>query len=242
MVAEGGQLFIQLGLVTIAAAGLAFLFRLIKQPQILAYVIVGILLTPVFKIVTDTSIIQSMSTIGIAFLLFLVGVEIDLKRLKNVALVSTVGGVIQITLLFVTAYLIALALGFLSIEAIYIGLMLAFSSTMIVMKFLSDRRELNTLHGRIVVGFLLLEDIFAIFALSILVSINGFSASLLGIAFLKFLSLFALAYISSRFIFPVAFKFAAKNQELLLISSLAVCFMFSLLFNYRKNRLTVLFS
>ena len=163
----GGEsaIFIQLGLIIIAAAILAFLFRLLKQPQLLAYIIVGVLITPVFSLITDTSIIAAMSIIGIAFLLFLVGVEIDISSLRNVALVSTFGGIIQISLLFVTGFLVALLLNFLPLEAMYIGLMLAFSSTMITMKTLSDRKELNTLHGRIVVGILLMEDLFAIFAL-----------------------------------------------------------------------------
>ena len=232
MVAVSGDIFVQIGLVTIVAALAAFVLRLIKQPQILAYVLVGILITPVFKVVTNTSIIESMSTIGIAFLLFIVGIEMDLKKLKSVALVSSFGGMIQIVLVFILGYLVALLLGFLSLEAAYIGLMLTFSSTMVVMKLLSDKRELSTLHGRIVVGILLLQDIVAIFALSILTSINGFEISLFGIAVLKFLSVFALAYLCSKFVFPKYFSFAARNQELLLISSVGVCFMFSLAFHF----------
>ncbi len=227
-----GELFIQLGIIIIIAAVAAYTLRLIKQPQILSYVLVGVLITPLFGWVTDTSLIQSMSTIGIAFLLFIVGMEIDLKKLKNVALVSTLGGGIQIAVLFTLGYFLALLLGFLSLEAAYIGLMLTFSSTMIVMKLLSDKKELNTLHGRIVVGILLMEDIVAIFALSIFSSIDNFSPGLFGFAFLKFLSLFAAAYLCSKYIFPRVFRYAAKNQELLLITSLAVCFIFSLAFYF----------
>ena len=83
MVSAGGDLFIHLGLVVIVAALFALLFRLLKQPQLLAYIAVGVLITPVFKIITDTSVIESMSIIGIAFLLFLVGLEMDLKKLKQ---------------------------------------------------------------------------------------------------------------------------------------------------------------
>ena len=129
-------------------------------------------------------------------------------------------------------YLLALLLGFLSLEAAYIGLMLTFSSTMVVMKLLSDKHQLNTLHGRIVVGILLMEDIVAIFALSIFSSIDNFSPGLFGFAFLKFLSLFAAAYLCSKYIFPRVFRYAAKNQELLLLTSLSVCFIFSLAFHF----------
>lgn len=229
---ENGDIFLQLGIVVIVAAFAAFILRLLKQPQILAYVIVGILLTPIFQIVTDTSIIQSMSIIGIAFLLFLVGLEMDLKSLQSVAFVSTFGGMIQILLLFLTGYVVALGLGFLTLEAGYIGLMIAFSSTMVVMKLLSDKRELRTLHGRIVVGILLVEDIIAIFTISVLSSINEFSIALFGVALLKFLSLFMIAYLLGKFAFPSIFRFSALHQELLLIMSLAVCFTFALIFQY----------
>ncbi|MBU0457214.1 MAG: cation:proton antiporter [Nanoarchaeota archaeon] len=232
MIGADGDMFLQLGLVVIGAAVLAFGLRLLKQPQILAYVFAGILITPVFKLITNTSVIESMSIIGIAFLLFIVGIEMDIKSLKTVSLVSSLGGLIEIIILFVSGYFISLLLGFLPLEAAYIGLMIAFSSTMVVMKLLSDKRELNTLHGRIIVGTLLIQDIVAIFAISILVSINDFSFLMFGIAFIKFISLFLLAYIASKFIFPSVFRFAAKRQELLLISSLAVCFIFSLAFQY----------
>ncbi len=231
---EGGSLFTftELGIVIIIAAIAAFFLRLIKQPQILAYIIVGVLITPVFHWITDTTVIESMSAIGIAFLLFIVGMEIDLKSLKNVAFITSFGSTIQIVILFILGYLVGLMLGYVSIEAAYIGLMLCFSSTMIVMKLLSDNRELNTLHGRIVIGTLLVEDIVAILALSVLSSINHFSIVLLSYSLIKFISMFLVAYFAGKFVFPPIFRYAAENQELLLISSLAVCFIFSLTFYY----------
>ncbi len=222
--------FTQLGIIIIVVAILAYLLQLLKQPQLLAYILVGILITPILQFVTNNTIIETISTIGVAFLLFIVGLEMDIKSLKNVAFVTTVGGSIQIALLFCIGYIAALFLGYLSLEAAYIGLMITFSSTMIVMKLLSDKRELNTLHGRMIIGILLLEDIIAIFALSILTSLQSFSLALIIIALLKFLSLFIIAYLASRYIFPQIFSFAAKNQELLLICSLAVCFLFSITF------------
>lgn len=232
MVIVSGNLFVDIGVIIIIAATAAFILRYLKQPNILAYVLTGVILMPILHLVTDTSIIESMSIVGIAFLLFIVGLEMDLSSLKNVAMVSGFGGLIQIIVLFILGYLISFFLGYLSLEAIYIGLMISFSSTMVVLKLLSDKRELNTLHGRISVGILLVEDIVAILALSILTSINQFNYLILAYAFLKFATLFLVAYITSKFIFPHIFRFAAKNQELLLITSLAVCFTFSLAFFY----------
>jgi len=225
-----GSMFIELGIVVIIAAFAAYILRLIKQPQILSYVLVGIIITPVLGIVTNTSIIESMSVIGIAFLLFIVGLEMDIKSLKNVALVSSFGGMIQIIIVAVLGYLVALVTGFIGLEAAYIGLMLAFSSTMVVMKLLSDKRELQTMHGRLAIGILLMQDIVAIFAISVLTAVNGFSIQLFGIALVKFVAMFLVAYLASRYVFPYVFRFAARHQELLLISSLGVCFMFALAF------------
>jgi Kef-type K+ transport system membrane component KefB len=216
----------------IVAAALSYLLKILKQPQILAYVITGVLITPILGIVTDLTTIQSMSTIGIAFLLFLVGLEIDIKKLRSVALVSTLGGLIYALVIFIIGYFVSLLLGFITLEAAYIGLMLSFSSTMVVMKLLSDQRELGTLHGRIVVGLLLVQDIIAIFALSVMTTSNGFGFAALGLAAIKFLALFGLAVLSSLFLFPSVFKFAAKKSELLFIASLAVCFIYSLIFYY----------
>ncbi len=253
MVGAESSLFLELGLVVIIASLAGLIFKLLRQPQILAYVLVGIFKRPILEylnllltkisglgligtqlptITTDVAIIGPMATIGIAFLLFIVGLEMDLKALRSVTLVSTVGGAIQIIIMFIFGYLAAIFMGFLSLEASYVGLMLAFSSTMVAMKLLSDKRELNTLHGRLAIGILLMQDIVAIFALSILSSAEGFSASVLGIALVKFLAIFAVAYLLSKFIFPRVFKFAAHHQELLLMSSLAVCFIFSLAFHY----------
>src|SRR3989338_8116319 len=183
MVGVSTNIFVELAVVFVIAAIAAYILRLFKQPQILAYVLVGILITPIF----------------------IVGLEMDIKSLKSVALLASLGGAIQTIILFVAGYLVALILGFLSLEAAYIGLMLTFSSTMVVMKLLSDRRELSTLHGKISVGILLVQDIIAILVLSILTSINGLNVPLLGIAIFKFASLFAVAYLASKFIFPRIF-------------------------------------
>lgn len=232
MIDVAGSIFAQLGIIIILAAATALVLHFFKQPIIFSYVFVGILIGPILHLITDKTIIDSMSLIGVAFLLFLVGLEMDLKSLKDVAMISTFGAIIQISLLFITGFTIALTLGFFSLEAAYIGLLIAFSSTMVVLKILSDRRELHTLHGRIITGILLTEDIIAILALSILTSINSFNLTLLGVAVLKFIILFGTAYLASKLLFPQLFRTAAKNQEILFITSLGTCFLFAVSFQY----------
>ena len=219
------NIFLDIGVIMVVAAVFALVARLIKQPLIPAYILAGLVIGPIMGLITNTYVITTLSEIGIAFLLFVAGLEIDLERLKNVGFVSTLGGTIQILTLFCIAFIIALVIGFIAIEA-------AFSSTMVVVKILSDKRELDTLHGRIMLGILLMQDIVAILALSMLTTVNGFSGMILAISFLKGISVFAVAWAASRFVFPKIFKFAAKSRELLFLLSIAIVFGFAALFNY----------
>jgi Kef-type K+ transport system membrane component KefB len=95
-------------------------------------------------------------------------IEIKFKKLREVGKTIIIAGILQIVFLFIIAYLISMGMGFSSQSLVYIGLVVAFSSTMIVVKILNDKREINSLHGRIIIGILVLQDIVAIIALSIL--------------------------------------------------------------------------
>ena len=227
------NIFFEIGVVIVIATFMAYVARLIKQPLIPAYVIAGLLLGPVLGLVTNKEIITTTSEIGIAFLLFIVGLEMNLKKLKNVALVSSFGGTLQVLLVFIVGAVIAFYTGLFSlVEAVYIGLILAFSSTMVVLKLLSDRRELDTLHGRITIGFLLMQDVLAILALSILTTIDRFSIDVLIIALVKGVIVFLLAYLFSRGVSPILFRYAAKSTEMLFLMAVAICFFFAMLFTY----------
>jgi len=226
------NIFLDIGLIIIVATFFGFIARIFKQPLIPAYVVAGLVLGPILQIITNKSIIATLSEIGIAFLLFIVGLEIDIKKLKSVGLVSGLGGVIQSVTLFTLGFVVMLFLGFIPMEAAYIGIIIAFSSTMVVIKNLSDRRELDTMHGRLIIGFLLMEDFLAVLAISILGSLNDLTVGLLFVSIGKALLLFLLAWIGNKFIFPGLFKFSAKSKELIFLSAISVCFLFSLFFAY----------
>ena len=226
------NLFFDLGLMIIIATIFAYLAKLLKQPFMLAYILTGVIIGPLLGVITNTTTIIIMSEIGIAFLLFIVGLEIDLKRLKNVGVIASIGGVIQILSLFSFGFIMAMILGFVTMEAAYIGIIIAFSSTMVVIKLLSDKKELDTLHGRIVVGILLVEDFFIILTLSVLTTLNDFSGWILILSLVKGLAVVAIAFLASKYFFPSIFRFAAKSPELLFTLSISVCFLFSMMFNY----------
>lgn len=223
--------FLSIGIIIIVATILAYITRLLKQPLIPAYILTGLIIGPVTGLITDTEIVATLSEIGIAFLLFIVGLEISFKRLKHVAMISTVGSLIQMAALFSGGFIIAYFMGFVQIEAIYIGLILSFSSTMVVVKLLSDKRQLDTLNGRIIIGILLMEDMIAIMAISMF-SNEGLAITSIVISVLKVIMLLFIAFVSGKYLLPVVFKFAAKTHELFFMVSLAVCFAFSLLAIY----------
>ncbi len=228
--AEVSSIFVNLSIIFIIAAAAGYLFNILRQPIILAYVIAGIISTPLLGLITDSSLIGNLSMIGITFLLFIVGLEIDFKRLNHVATVTTYGGIIQILSMFILATALGLLLDFSMVVSIYFGLVASFSSTMVVMKLLSDNHEINTLHGRIILGILLLEDLLAVIALSMLGTKSTLGLAAIGIAFGKIIMLGLFVYGFSRWVLPKYIGYAAKHHELLFVSSLGICFLFSLLF------------
>ncbi|MFH1835290.1 MAG: cation:proton antiporter [Methanobacteriota archaeon] len=221
-------LFWDIGLIIVAATCLAYVARIFKQPLVLAYMAAGILLGPIgFGLIEERGVIEILSEFGIAFLLFIVGLELDLRRLKDIGMVSTVTAIVKSVFLFFLAFNVAGFFGFPTVEAIYLGLVVSFSSTMVVIKLLSDKGELDTLHGRMVLGILLTEDVIAILVLSILSVPGVMNLETALVSLLEGVGLFSIAILLSRFILPPVFKFVAKSQELLFLTALSICFLFS---------------
>ncbi|MFH1403545.1 MAG: cation:proton antiporter [Candidatus Altiarchaeota archaeon] len=217
-----------IGMIIIAATLLAHLFRLIRQPVIPAYIIAGIAIGPLGAgIITNHEVIRSLSELGISFLLFIVGLELDLRRLRDVGLHATVTAILSSSVLIIVGFLSAVYMGYLPIEALYIGLALSFSSTMITIKLLSDKNELDTLHGRIVLGILLMQDVIAILSLSILATLDNLSMNTLTFAFLNGIGLFSIAVVTSKYIVPSIFKAISNHHELMFLTALSFFFLFA---------------
>jgi len=214
----------EIGVLIIIATIFAFLVKISKQPLIPAYILTGIFIGPLLLgLIKDPQLITSLSQIGIAFLIFTAGLEIKFKKLREVGKVSSVGGILQVVLLFFIGFLISSWMGFVGKAPIYIGLVVAFSSTMIVVTLLAERKEINSLHGRIIIGILLIQDIAAIIALTILSS--DFSFNSISIVLGKALIFAFIAFILSKIANPV-FRSAANNHELLLLVSISFLFLF----------------
>ncbi|MBW2966282.1 cation:proton antiporter [Candidatus Woesearchaeota archaeon] len=225
------DIIIELAILFITATLLAYISKLFRQPIIPAYILAGIILV-LTGLVETNSVVSMISTLGIAFLLFIVGLELEFRRLKDVGLVSTFGGSILCIALFGIGILAGILLGFSYMQAVYIGLVIAFSSTMVVIKLLSDRSELDTLHARIIIGILLVQDLFAIIALFVLSSLNGFSFTSLGKSLGILTGILIILFLASKFILPLIFKYAARTEELLFTSAIAICLALIALFEY----------
>src|SRR5436190_17453979 len=217
-----------IGLCVIAATALAFVARLLRQPLILAYIGAGLLIGPPgFKWVNDAASINQISELGLAFLLFIVGLEIDLKHLIRSGKVSAILGTVQVVGCAVLGWAAALALGFRGLPAAYLGVATAFSSTMIVVKLLSDKGQLDTVSGRVTLGVLLMQDVLAIVVLAVQPNISNPALLPLGLSVVKGFALVAGAMAISRYVLPVMFRLVAKTPEVLLIAAISWCFLVS---------------
>ncbi len=221
------DIFTQLGIILLITSIVALSFKRLKQPLIPAYVTAGLvipIIAGVFNVTFSTETIWTMSEIGIAFLLFIVGLEIEIRQLKTVGLASSLGGSIISVIMFIAMFLVALILGITPAHAAYIGLIFAFSSTMVAIKLLSDKRELGTLHGRIALGRLLTEDVLAIVVITMLTPNNSNWFVFLFGSLFKILVIGFGSYIVAKYILPRIVKFAATNQKLLFLVAITVCF------------------
>jgi len=223
-------LLFDVGIIVLVSALLAYAARFLRQPVILAYVVAGLIVGPVgLGLITNTEEISLLSELGIIFLLFSIGLELDFRRIENVGFATIIGGSVQMVLTFAIGYFAATAFGLTGMLGIYIGLMMAISSTMIVAKVLTDKDELGTLHGRIMVGVLILQDIVAVMVLpmlSLYLSMPVVSLDVIAWFALKGLGLFAFAFLVNKFLFPRVLDYAAQKHEILFITAVANCFLF----------------
>lgn len=219
------DLFLELTLIIACSAVVSLIMRLLRQPLIIGYILTGLLVGPTFlNLVTSGETLEIFSDIGIALLLFLVGLGLNPKIIKEVGRVAVLTGVGQVLFTTLFGFVLVSALTDLSTTGtFYVAIALAFSSTIIILKLLSDKKEQNRLHGKIATGFLLVQDILATFAL-LFVSANGSGGlntnDLVELAIKALLIIAALFIVTSR-ILPLFTKTIAGSQELLFLFSIA---------------------
>jgi Kef-type K+ transport system membrane component KefB len=150
----------------------------LRQPLVVGLIAAGIAVGPqVLGIVDDTTDIALLAKLGIALLLFIVGLKLDVRLIGRLGPVALATGLGQVIFTSVVGYLIAIALGFATVPALYIAVALTFSSTIIIVKLLTDKREIDDLHGRIAIGFLIVQDIVVVLAMIVITASGDGDAS-----------------------------------------------------------------
>src|SRR5512139_506507 len=221
---HGESILLDIGAAILAATVLAYVARALRQPLLLAYIGAGLLIGPPgLGIVRNEKTIAELSELGLAFLMFIVGLEIDLKKLVSSGRIGVPVAIGQVVLCSLIAYGAVVGLGFGGLPALYLGVASAFSSTMIVVKLLSDKSELDTVEGRITLGILLVQDVLAIVVLALQPNLQDPSLAPIVLSLVAGLGLVAGALAVARFALPPLFRWAAKSPEIVLISAISWC-------------------
>ena len=226
--------FIQLAVILLAAFVVSYIIRALNQPLIIGYIISGIIISPfLFNAGASTESIKIFSEIGISFLLFIVGLHLNPKVIKEIGGTSLIIGAVQMIITFGATYLVSnYILNAGMVASIYYGIAVSFSSTIIAMKILSDKKQLDSLPSKISIGILIVQDLFAVAVLMFISSMAGIdNSSTLG-GFVGGLVLIVLVLLVGYFVLPRITKGIAKSQELLFLFAVCWSFVLAALFLY----------
>lgn len=221
------SLFGQMALLLVAAVVAGALIVWLRQPLILGYILVGVILGPsMLGWVSARDQVDLLARMGIAMLLFVVGLKLDLHLIRTLGPVALATGLGQVIFTSVIGYVLAILMGMSPVAAIYLAVALTFSSTIIIVKLLSDKREIDTLHGRIAVGFLIVQDIVVVL---VMIGLSAYgtagSSDALGrtllLLLLKGVAILAGIGLLMRYLLPWLLHQLARSIELLVLFSIA---------------------
>ena len=225
--------FVEVAVLLGMAAAIGLFGILLRQPLIVSFIAVGLIAGPsALDVVRSNDQIDLLSELGVAVLLFLVGIKLDVKLIRSLGQVALLTGLGQVLFTSIFGYLIGLALGLGHVASIYVAVALTFSSTIIIVKLLSDKREIDSLHGQIALGFLIVQDLVVVFAMIVLSAIgmgaatNGGIGSVLSVL-ASGAALVALVVIVVRYIADPLSERLARAPELLVIFAIAQAAMFA---------------
>lgn len=223
------DILIQIAIAIVTATVFALLAKATRQPLILGYIAAGIMIGPTegFGWISPHDI-EPIAELGLILLLFMIGLEIDLKKLRQAGTAVVSVGVSQFMICAALGFLVAPLLGFQAgggeFDAVYFAVAMALSSTMIVVKLLYDKSELDTVPGRITLGILVFQDIWAILFLALQPDLANPAPLLLLASLAKGVGVVIFALAVSRFILPMLFRSIAKIPELMVLGALGWCF------------------
>jgi len=217
--------FFELSLVIVIAALVSLVLRMLRQPLILSYILSGLLVGPaMFNLVSANETFETFSNVGIALLLFIIGLGLNIGVISKLGKAVFVTAATELLLIGSVGAIVIHFFGYGLVPALIIGMSLFFSSTIIIVKFLSDKREQNRLHGQIAIGVILIEDVIATLAL-LLVASGGGDESIglhaIGELLFKGAMLSAGLILASSTIVPWIARRTANSQEMLFLFAIA---------------------
>lgn len=220
------SVFSEIGAILFIAVAIAAIMRLLKQPLIVGHILTGLLVGPyVLNLLHSTQTIEVFSQFGITVLLFIVGLHLSPKVIKEVGKISLVAGLAQVIITFAVGLVIVRLLGFGFIASAFIAIALTFSSTIVVLKYLADKGDLEKFYGKVTIGILLIQDIVATVLMIMLPAFNdtGNQHVVLAVSLvlLKGTFLVISLYLFSQFVLSKIGSFLAYSQEFLFLFSIA---------------------
>lgn len=229
------DIFTQVAVLLFFAACVGAVGIRMKQPLIVAYIAVGIIAGPsVLSLVSVNDQVDLLAKLGITLLLFIVGLKLDFHIIRTMGPVALATGLGQVIFTSVVGYIIAVSLGMAPLSALYVAVALTFSSTIIIVKLLSDKKEVDSLHGRIALGFLIVQDLVVVLVMIGLNTLNGSvensSAFLTTLGVLvKGLGFLVVVVLIARYVFPRLLRLMSQSTELLVMFGIAWAVMLAML-------------
>ncbi|MFH0714470.1 MAG: cation:proton antiporter [Candidatus Diapherotrites archaeon] len=222
-----GLLF-DLGVIIVAGTVFGYIAKMLKQPFLLGYLVAGLVMGPMlFGILKPSPELSTLAELGVAFLLFAVGIELDFGKLSALKKPIFLVGLGQVVITALVGIAAMNALGLSMIESAYWGLILAFSSTIVVVKILSEQQKLSSVEGKLIIGIALVQDLLAVIALPVLQNVsNIFNPSIYAWFLVGLLAMFGLAWFLSKTIWPKLLAWSAKQPEIFYLTIISNCFLF----------------
>ncbi|MNK08304.1 Inner membrane protein YbaL [compost metagenome] len=227
------ELIIDLALILGAAAVMTIIFKMLKQPVVLGYIIAGVLVGPYFNFfptVVESDGIKTWAEIGVIFLLFGLGLEFSFKKLLKVGNVAVLTSLMGVGMTFLIGYNVGVIMGWNMMDSLFMGGILSIASTTIIFRAFDERGVKSQKFAGIVLGALIIEDLVAVVLMVILSTVSisrSFEGTEMILSILKLVFFLVLWFVSGIFFLPTIFKRLKKylNDETLLVVSLSLCFL-----------------
>jgi Kef-type K+ transport system membrane component KefB len=221
-------IFLQISILLGITISIAFLLRLLKQPLIISYIVAGITAGPaLFNIVHEDRVVYDLfAQFGIVLLLFIIGLNLNFRHLKKIGATSFIVAIGQVIFTSGVGAIILLSLGFPWLSSVFIAVAMTFSSTIIILKLLSDKKDTDTVYGKYTIGVMLVQDLIAIIIMVALGMTGGedvINGSLV-LLILKGVMAVAVIYMLAKYLLPVIIHHVAASSEFLFLLTITWCF------------------